>query len=221
MKKQPEKKDKSAKEEKSAKKEKSPKKGQSTKSSPSKIQSALPYVVNVDNVREIERLNGEHWGSAWKPLTPALDSIPGRLGANLTRLPPGRTACPFHAHAREDEVFFVLSGRGVLRYGNALQEIRAGDCISCPAGMGVAHQLANPFDEDLLFFAVGLNDPHEVCTYPDTGKVMIRSLNKVARLAETPYLDGEPDTPRVLELARSIAGVSVGKSKGKNKKRKR
>ncbi|RFU44744.1 cupin domain-containing protein [Paraburkholderia sp. DHOC27] len=161
-----------------------------------------PNVVNVDSVQEIERLNGEHWGSAWKPLTPLMDGMPGRLGANVSRVPPGRTACPFHTHAREDEIFFVLSGRGVFRYGDTIQEIRAGDCISCPAGTGVAHQLANPFDEDLVFFAVGLNDPHEVCTYPDSGKVLIRSLQAVGRIAEVPYMDGEGDEPKVLQMAR-------------------
>jgi uncharacterized cupin superfamily protein len=172
-----------------------------------------PVVVNVDGVKEVEFMEGDHWGSAWKPLTPALDAIPGRLGANLSRVPPGRTACPFHTHAREDEVFFVLSGRGIFRYGDAVQEIRAGDCISCAAGTGVAHQLANPFDEDLIYFAVGLNDPHEVCTYPDSGKVMIRSLKAVGRLAEASYMDGEPSRPKVLDLADSFL-IGAGNASG-------
>lgn len=167
-----------------------------------------PLVVNVGDVQEVEQLEGDHWGSAWKPLTPALDGSPGRLGANLSRVAPGRTACPFHTHAREDEVFFVLSGRGVFRHGETVQEIRAGDCISCPAGTGVAHQLANPFDEDLVYFAVGLNDPHEVCTYPDSGKVMIRSLKAVGRLVEAPYMEGEPTRPKILDLAQSF-GVTA------------
>jgi uncharacterized cupin superfamily protein len=64
-------------------------------------------------------------------------------------LPPGRSGCPFHTHQREDEVFYVLSGRGVLRYGETIDDIGAGDCIACPAGTGIAHQLANPFDEGL------------------------------------------------------------------------
>ncbi|WP_183085213.1 cupin domain-containing protein [Trinickia fusca] len=172
-----------------------------------------PLVVNVDSIKEVEQMEGDHWGGAWKPLTPALDATPGRLGANLSRVPPGRTVCPFHSHAREDEIFFVLSGRGVFRYGDTMQEIRAGDCISCPAGTGVAHQLANPFDEDLVYFAVGLNDPHEVCTYPDSGKVMIRSLKTVGRLTEAPYMDGEPSRPKVLALAQPFA-VAAGEKSG-------
>lgn len=163
-----------------------------------------PLIVNIDSVPEQSQFEGEHWGCGYKPLTPALDALgKGRLGVNVSRVPPGRTGCPFHTHAREDEVFYVLSGRGVLRYGDTLQDIRAGDCVSCPAGTGHAHQLANPYDEDLVFLGIGLNDPHEVCTYPDTGKVMVRALKTVGLLQPTEYMHGEPDEPKILAMARA------------------
>jgi uncharacterized cupin superfamily protein len=101
-------------------------------------------------------------------------------------------------------VFYVLSGRGVFRYGDELQEIGPGDCLSCPAGTGVAHQIANPFEEDLVFLAIGPNDPHEVCTYPDSGKVMVRALHQVGHLRQAPYMEGEPDMPKILDLARRL-----------------
>lgn len=164
-----------------------------------------PTTVNVDDVDERVHLDGERWGHAYKPLTPALDALGGRLGMNRVRLPPGRTACPFHSHQREDEVFYVLSGRGVLRQGDVLRELRPGDCVSCPAGTGVAHQIANPYDEDLLYLAIGPNDPHEICAYPDTGKVMVRSLGLVGYLEKAPYMAGEPATPRIFELIETEA----------------
>jgi uncharacterized cupin superfamily protein len=162
------------------------------------------HVVNVNDVEEDLQFEGDHWGGGCKPLTPALAALPGRLGANLTRVPPGYSACPFHAHVREDEVFYVLSGRGVFRYGDELQEIGPGDCLSCPAGTGVAHQIANPFEQDLVFLAIGPNDPHEVCTYPDSGKVSVRALHQVGHLRQAPYMDGEPDMPKILDLAKRL-----------------
>jgi uncharacterized cupin superfamily protein len=158
------------------------------------------WIVNVDDVEEEEYLEGERWGHAFKVLTPSLGRGGRRLGVNQTRLPPGRTAGPFHYHQREDEVFFVLSGRGVLRYGDELVDLRAGDTVSCPAGSGVAHQIANPYDEDLVYLAIGINDDDEVCVYPDTGKVMVRSLKRVGYLEKTPYMEGEPDHPKIFEL---------------------
>ncbi|MCM0609073.1 MAG: cupin domain-containing protein [Ideonella sp. WA131b] len=166
-----------------------------------------PLVVNQSEVPEIVEMDEAHWGSAFKRLTPALDALGEqekrlrpRLGMSLSRVPPGRSGCPFHAHAREDEVFYVLAGRGLFRYGDEVLEIGPGDCISCPAGTGIAHQIANPFDEDLVFLGAGLNDGHEVCTYPDSHKVMVRSLQRIGLFEATDYGHGEGHRPRLLDM---------------------
>jgi uncharacterized cupin superfamily protein len=161
-------------------------------------------VVNVDEVEWVEHMSGERWGGAYKPLTPTLAARPGSLGMSMSRLPPGRVTCPFHFHMLEDEAFFVLSGRGVLRYGDEVREIRAGDCIACPAGTKVAHQIANPFTEDLVYLAAGRNDPNEVAVYPDTGKVLVRGLERIGFLEDAEYMRGELDEPKVFALAKTI-----------------
>ncbi len=171
--------------------------------------AAPPIVVNAEEVREVGHPDAPHWGAPYKPMTPALDAKKGRLGANISRVEKGRTACPFHSHQREDEFFFVLSGRGVLRYGDKLLPLRAGDCVSCPAGTGFAHQIANPYDEDLVYLAVGINDPDEVCVYPDSGKVMVRSLKRVGWLEPVEYMKGEPETPKILDLIESSSDASL------------
>lgn len=162
-------------------------------------------VVNVDEVAEILDESGP-WRSTYKPLTPALAPRMGRLGVNLCRVGPGQSACPFHTHQLEDEVFYVLSGHGVLRYGETLREIGPGDCVSCPAGSGLGHQLANPFNDDLVYLAIGLNEPNEVCTYPDSGKLMIRGLGQVGRLQAADYCDGESTPLRIFAMLEA-AGV--------------
>lgn len=161
------------------------------------------HVVNVDEVKEVDFTSGDCWGGIDKPLTPSMRAKGGRLGVTLSRVPPGRTMCPFHFHEREDEVFFIVSGRGVLRYGEDVRELRAGDCVSCPAGTKVAHQIANPFAEDLTYLAIGPHDPHEVAVYPDSGKVMVRSLGQVGFLQKAPYLEAEPVPPKIFDLAKS------------------
>jgi uncharacterized cupin superfamily protein len=162
------------------------------------------HVVNVDEVEETSCINGEHWGGFDRVLTPSMRPRGGRLGVAQSRLPKGRTMCPFHYHEREDEVFFVLAGRGVLRYGEDVRLLRAGDCVSCPAGTHVAHQICNPFEEDLVYLAIGPHDPHEVAVYPDNGKVMIRSLKRIGLLEDLPYAAGEPEPPRIFELAAAL-----------------
>ena len=126
----------------------------------------------------------------------------GRLGVAWNRLPPGRAGCPFHAHQREDEAFYIISGTGVLRYGDHVYPLRAGDCVSCPAGTGIAHQIANTSaTADLIYLAMGPHDPDEVCIYPDTGKVMVRSLQRVGWLDDVPYMEGEADRPAIFDMA--------------------
>jgi uncharacterized cupin superfamily protein len=130
-------------------------------------------VVNLDDLAEIRSLVGEHRGEIYKILT---------------------------MHQREDEVFYVLSGCGTLRYGESTYALKEGDCVSCPAGTGTAHQIANTSDDDLVYLAIGSHDPDEVCVYPDSGKVMVRSLQRIGWLENVDYLEGEPDVPRIFSL---------------------
>lgn len=155
-------------------------------------------IVNVAEVPDEASFSGA-WASTYRPLTPVM-TRPGALGLNQVRLPPGSTSCPAHYHLREDEAFYVLSGRGVLRYGDELHDIGPGDCISCPAGTGVAHQIANPYGEELVYLAIGTNDPHEVGVYPDNGKIMVRGLGRFGFLRDAPYLEGEPEPPRIFAM---------------------
>jgi len=180
------------------------------------------HVVNIEEVDAIADLRGAHWGGYYKPLTPALDQYRskdrGPLGVSHNRVPPGRSFCPFHSHALEDEVFYVLSGRGVFRYGDTIREVGPGDCISCPAGTGVAHQLANPFDEDFVYLGIGGNHYHEVCVYPDSGKVNVCSLRRVGYLDKVDYYHGEADRPRIFALApKRNGGAARSKSSSRPK----
>jgi len=162
------------------------------------------HVINIADAEDVEHLDGDHWGGYYKVLTPNLPRKGGRLGVNATRLPPGRALCPFHYHTLEDEVFYVLSGRGVLRYGDDVREIGPGDCITCPAGNGVAHQIANTFEEDLVYLAIGPNRDDEVCVYPDTGKVYVRNIRRVGYLENVDYMEGELDRPKIFEMAADL-----------------
>ncbi len=159
-------------------------------------------VVNVDHVAEVVFQNGSSWESHDKRLAPA-GRREGRLGVVLSRIPPGKSGCPFHTHQLEDEAFVILSGRGVWRHGEEVREIGPGDCVSCPAGTSIGHQIANPFDEDLRYLAIGMNDPNEVCTYPDSGQVLVRSLQKNGFLTVAEYFERQPEPPRIMTMPRS------------------
>ncbi|MCH9687726.1 MAG: cupin domain-containing protein [Deltaproteobacteria bacterium] len=162
-------------------------------------------VINVDDAPTERGDDPAPYTSHWRVLTPRMREAGGSLGVVHNCLPPGAVGCPFHWHATEDEVFYVLSGRGMLRYGDTIREVGPGDCISCPAGTRTAHQLGNPFTDDLVYLAIGPREPNEVCGYPDSGKVMVRHLQTVGVLDPREYLDGERGEPRILSPGKDLS----------------
>ena len=90
----------------------------------------------------------------------------------------------------------------MFRYGDHVHAIQPGDCISCPADTGIAHQIANPVTPDnrgdLVYLAIGAEPPGDVCTYPDSGQLVIDGLQRRGFLHEADYYDGQPDPPPLL-----------------------
>ena len=119
-----------------------------------------------------------------------------KLGCNLTAVPPGKSAFPFHSHRVNDELFIVLAGRGELRLGEQRHAVNEGDVIGCAAGdASTAHQLVNTGEVELRYLAVSSELDPEVCEYPDSGKVGTycgSSFMHMARRADKAgYWDGE------------------------------
>lgn len=94
-----------------------------------------------------------------------------KLGYNITAVPPGKRAFPFHNHRVNEEMFFVLQGTGEVRIGEDTYPIRSGDVIACPpGGKETAHQIINTGAEELRYLAVSTKLSPEIAEYPDSGK---------------------------------------------------
>ena len=94
------------------------------------------------------------------------------LGYSYDVVPPGKRSCPFHSHRGEEEMFFIVKGRGTLRYGDETRPVRAGDVICCPTGgPETAHQIVNDSDAELAYLSVSTMLPAEGCEYPDSKKI--------------------------------------------------
>ena len=109
-----------------------------------------------------------------------------KLGYNITAVPPGKRAFPFHNHRVNEELFYILQGSGEVRIGEQTHPIRAGDLIACaPGGPETAHQIHNTGSDELRYLAVSTKLTPEIAEYPDSGKFGV--------LAEyPPGPDGKP-----------------------------
>jgi len=94
-----------------------------------------------------------------------------KLGYNITAVPPGKRAFPFHNHRVNEEMVFVLQGSGEIRIGENVYPIRPGDVIALPpGGKETAHQITNTGSEELRYLAVSTKLSPEIAEYPDSGK---------------------------------------------------
>jgi uncharacterized cupin superfamily protein len=159
---------------------------------------------NIINLSEVEVLPRPPQFAATGPAAERFDARMGfiasrtgakKLGCNLTVVPPGKRAFPFHSHRVQEEMFFVIEGIGEVRIGKDTFPIGAGDIISCPSGgPETAHQIVNTGRSELRYLAISTKDSPEICEYPDSGKIAALGdgLRVVLRAdQQVGYWDGE------------------------------
>ena len=111
----------------------------------------------------------------------------------ICRIPPGKSAYPYHSHSAQWEFYHVISGQGIVRHKHGTTAIEAGDAFIFEPGE--PHQLTNPGSEagqDLILYLVADNPIGESCYYPDSQKWLVRSPERrLIRSDALDYYDGE------------------------------
>jgi uncharacterized cupin superfamily protein len=116
--------------------------------------TSYPVAFRADNSKRWNRRLGDHVGLK-------------NFGVNLTRIVPGGQSSARHAHAKQDEFIWVVSGEIVLETNEGTQPLRAGMCAGFPAGCGNAHRLVNRSTADATILVIGDRTPSDEIDYPD------------------------------------------------------
>ena len=135
-----------------------------------------PPIINLDALQSFpigapgSEVPEAFQGATVAPISPRIGAR--KLGYNLTEVPPGKSAFPFHNHYANEEMFFILSGEGELRIGEQRYPVRANDVIACPpGGSETAHQLRNTSSSEVLrYLSVSTAISPDYVQYPDSGK---------------------------------------------------
>ncbi len=123
-----------------------------------------------------------------------------KLGYSLSVVGPGKKVCPFHNHHNNEEMFFILEGTGLLRFGEKEYPLRKNDVIACPPGKrNLAHQIINTGTTVLKYLSLSTKERTDVCEYPDSNKVGVyvgnwgdRDLGLLFKADQAvDYMDGE------------------------------
>lgn len=114
---------------------------------------------------------------------------------SVYEIPPLKSAYPYHYHHKDEETFYILSGRGTLKTPDGEREVRAGELLFFPAGAAGAHKLTNlSVTENLVYIDFDVVHDLDVAVYPDSDKIGVwgMGINKVFRRADdVGYYEGE------------------------------
>jgi mannose-6-phosphate isomerase-like protein (cupin superfamily) len=129
----------------------------------------------------------------------------GRAMMSVTRFQEvtinSRGNCPDAKYGREEEIYFVLSGNGVLHYGGQTYSMRANDFTYLPPR--VQHSIANDSDQPLRLLVMGFRIPASIAIGPPVAHPKIVNLDDVR---EQP-VEGHPTSV----LYKLLLGPRTGK----------
>jgi uncharacterized cupin superfamily protein len=87
------------------------------------------------------------------------------FGVNLTRLQPGGESALLHRHSKQDEFVYILEGHPTLVTDRGEVALAPGMCAGFAAG-GIAHQLVNRTERDVVYLEIGDRTAGDDGTYP-------------------------------------------------------
>jgi uncharacterized cupin superfamily protein len=131
-------------------------------------------LVNLDSLEDFDDHSHKSFQAKYSDIGAKIGAE--KLGYNLTIVPPGKKSWPFHNHHISEEMFLVIEGTGLLRFGDDEYSVKKNDVIACPVGKrSVAHQFINNSTKDLKYLALGTKATQDICEYPDSDKILARS----------------------------------------------
>jgi len=156
-------------------------------------------VVHWDDV-EVKRREQPGLGSSWRDLGEAAGATVA--GVQRIEIDPGCRPGPVHQHGSEEEIFFVLGGRGLAWMDGEVHEIGPGDTIVYLAG-GPEHTVIAG-EEGLDVLAFGENHDPPLVRLPRAGVIRRAGFwweagigdGPLAREAAAGPLELPPPSPR-------------------------
>ena len=89
------------------------------------------------------------------------------FGVNLAQLAPGAASSLRHAHSKQDEFVYVLSGQATLITDAGETPLSAGMCAGFRAGTGNGHHLVNRSREVVVYLEIGDRTSGDSAIYPE------------------------------------------------------
>ena len=92
------------------------------------------YKIKCENIHNIpSKHKSEHKDYEYfkQQFLPRSDSK--QCAVSIYTIPPKKSAYPYHFHTKNEEVFYIISGTGLLRTPDEEKTVQAGDMLFFPA----------------------------------------------------------------------------------------
>jgi len=106
-------------------------------------------LINLDEVEDAAPANG--FGDRWEARVARSALGAQQTGVTHFRLRPGKRSPFSHRHAQAEEIYVILSGRGVVKLDDEITEVRPLDAIRVAPEVARAFE-AGPDGLELLAF---------------------------------------------------------------------
>ncbi|MCU0950001.1 MAG: cupin domain-containing protein [Burkholderiaceae bacterium] len=134
-----------------------------------------PHLLRATDVKALETT----FRHPWNPKSEVTGTWMGRragllrTGVSIARLAPGTESFAYHLHHMEEEWIYILSGKAVAQIDGREYELGPGDFVAFPTP-SVAHQLGNPFDDEVVYLMGGENRNEEIADFPALDRRMVK-----------------------------------------------
>ncbi len=134
--------------------------------------------ISVKNYSQVEGQKNSQNGNEFtvKPVIPRDQA--DKCNVNFVEVEPGNYAYGYHYHEMNEEVFYIISGTGIVRTPQGEITVTVGDAITFPTGPEGAHVIRNGSEtEKLVYIDFGTRAAAEIVHLPDFGKIMVIGKN--------------------------------------------
>lgn len=152
-----------------------------------------PPIVNIARLVLDTWSKGTLYASSDAAFGPALGLKD--IGIGYSEVPPGKSGCPFHNHHVEEELFVILEGQGIYRFGSERYPVGPGDVLGAPSGgPDTAHNLISTGTVPLKYLSISTMAATEICEYPDSGKFLAKTRTSAGGRTEFRFIGRSEET---------------------------
>lgn len=151
-------------------------------------------IKNKENL--IEKIHSKHELYQFKKYEVTKRSDFNQCYVAIYEIPPKKANYPSHYHEANTEVFYIISGNGILETIDGNKEIKSGDVIVCPPKKEGTHRIINISETEYLkYIDFDTTNSPDIIHYINSDKIGVIVHNESSTFfkngAKVDYYDGE------------------------------